>query len=124
MAVPPSRATPRDAAVSLVLDQEVQALCAKGAIEQIFAPLSPGFYGHLFCVPKATGGWRPVLDLSPLNVFLRKIRFKMETASSIREAIRPRDWATSVDLTDAYFHITIHPRDRRWLRFVWKDKVY
>jgi hypothetical protein len=48
----------------------------------------------------------------------------METASSIREAIRPRDWATSVDLTDAYFHITIHPRDRHWLRFVWKDDVF
>jgi hypothetical protein len=77
-----------------------------------------------FCIPKASGGWRPVLNLSPLNVFLRKIPFKMETASSIREAVRPRDWATSVDLTDAYFHNTIHPRDRLWLRFVWKDAIY
>jgi hypothetical protein len=64
------------------------------------------------------------LDLSSLNKFVRKIKFKMETVSSIRKAIRPGDWATSVDLTDAYFHVLIHPRCRRWLRFVWKGVVY
>jgi hypothetical protein len=29
-----------------------------------------------------------------------------------------------VDLTDAYFHLLIHRKDRRWLRFVWKGTVY
>lgn len=61
-----------------------------------------------------------MLDLSPLNRFLKKDRFKMETPASIRASIREGDWATSIDLRDAYFHVLIHQRDRKWLRFVWR----
>ena len=49
------------------LEGEVQALLDKGAIE--LAPLpSPGFYSRLFVVMKASGAWRPVIDLSLLNL--------------------------------------------------------
>ncbi|KAK7115576.1 hypothetical protein V1264_001416 [Littorina saxatilis] len=48
----------------------------------------------------------------------------METPTSVREALRPGDWATSVDLTDAYFHVLIHVTDRKWLRFPWGGKAY
>ena len=109
---------------SQALDGEVQSLVLKEAVEELRAPYGPGFYGRIFVVPKATGGWRPVLDLSPLNRFIRRIRFRMETAVSVREAIQSGDWATSLDLRDAYFHVLIHPRFRRWLRFTWKRRVY
>jgi hypothetical protein len=102
----------------------VLAFQAKGAVERVWLSSSPGFYGRLFVVPKRTGGWRPVLDLSPLNAFLRKVRFRMETPASLRLALRPGDWAASIDLRDAYFHVTIHPRDRCWLRFVWREQVF
>ncbi|KAK7088728.1 hypothetical protein V1264_022613 [Littorina saxatilis] len=36
----------------------------------------------------------------------------METPASVREALRPSDWVTSIDLTDAYFHILMHRSDR------------
>ena len=35
-----------------------------------------------------------------------------------------RRWVTSLDLRDAYFHIGIHRRSRRYLRFVFQGKVY
>ena len=104
------------------LEQEVNNLLSKGAVEAV-DPSTAGFYGRLFVVPKHTGGWRPVLDLSPLNVYLEKIPFDMETAASIRRAVRQDDWATSLDLSDAYFHILIAPRFRKFLRFCWKGKV-
>ena len=106
------------------LEGEVLSLLRKEAVEELQAPYSPGFYGRIFVVPKATGGWRPVLDLSPLNRFLRRIRFRMETAVSVREAIQSGDWAASLDLRDAYFHVLIHPRFRRWLRFTWNRRVF
>ena len=86
--------------------------------------LTPGFYGRLFVVPKSSGGWRPVLDLSPLNAFLRKIPFRMETPASVRTAVREGDWATSVDLSDAYFHVLMHPSDRKYLRFTVDGRTY
>ena len=104
------------------MDQEIQLLCAKGAVE-LTSP-SPGFYGRIFVVPKSSGGFRPVLDLSALNRFLEQKPFRMETPSSIRDSIRKGDWATTLDLRDAYFHVSIHPKDRKFLRFAWKDKVF
>ena len=44
-------------------------MVSKGAVEVVDTP-TPGFYSRLFLVPKAQGGWRPVIDLSPLNKFL------------------------------------------------------
>ena len=106
------------------LDAEVRDLLEKQAVEELHTPVSPGFYGRIFVVPKATGGWRPVLDLSPLNRFLTKVRFKMETAASVRAAIQPNDWATSLDLRDAYFQVLVHPRSRPWLRFTWDGRIF
>ena len=65
-----------------------------------------------------------MLDLSPLNAFLRNVPFRMETPASLRIAMHPGDWATSIDLRDAYFHLLINQRDEKWLRFVWRDKIF
>ena len=97
------------------LNQSVQELRNKGAIEP--APLTPGFYSRLFLVRKATGEWRPIIDLSSLNVFVHCPSFTMETPRSILRALQQGQWLTSLDLKDAYFHIGIHPADRRYLRF-------
>ena len=69
------------------LDLDVCSLIEKGAVEEVLTRGSPGFYSRLFAVPKSSGGWRPVLDLSLLSRYLRKLKFKMETLISIRGAI-------------------------------------
>ena len=114
---------PSDPEVAAVIREEVSALTAKGAVELV-RDSNPSFFGRLFCVPKSSGGWRPVLDLSPLNRFLKRIPFRMETISSIREGIQSRDWAASIDLSDAYFHLLVHPRDRKFLRFSVDGQTY
>ena len=89
----------------------------KGATEIVSDP-GPGFYSRLFLVEKATGGWRPVIDLSPLNRFIRLTPFKMETVASVLASIREDDFMASIDLRDAYFQIPIHRLSRKWLRFL------
>ena len=71
------------------LEQEVQTMLSKGAIE--VAPSDPGFYSRLFVVAKASGGWRPVIDLSPLNRSVTKTKFRMKTNRTIMSAIRKGD---------------------------------
>ena len=95
----------------------VDALLQKQAIEKVSNVNSPGFYSRLFLVPKGSGGWRPVIDLSVLNTFLDIPSFKMETPESIRNELNRGHWATSIDLSDAYFHIPVHPRYSKFLCF-------
>ena len=105
-----------DSVRGVALGREVQALIEKGAIEPV-SP-DPGFYSRLFLVPKSSGGWRPVIDLSVLNHYIVKTRFHMETNSSVLRSIRKTDWMVSIDLKDAYLQIPIHPASLKFLRFV------
>ena len=50
--------------------------------------------------------------------------FKMETQRKVKDAIQLNDWAFSLDLTDAYLHVPIHPRSRKYLRFTLRGRVY
>ena len=101
----------------LALRAEVLALVEKGAVEA--APSTPGFYSRIFLVPKASGGFRPVIDLSTLNSYITTSRFRMETPQSVLAAVRQGDWMATIDLKDAYLQVPVHPRSRRFLRFSW-----
>lgn len=108
-----------------LLTEAVQAMVAKNAIVVVDKEhLDPGFYSRLFLVPKPTGGWRPVIDLSRLNKFLVVPHFKMETTRSVTGAIQPGDWSISVDLADAYFHVPLRSSFSRFTRFYWQGSVY
>ena len=98
-------------------------MISKQAVE--LAPLpSPGFYSLMFVVPKVTGGWRPIIDLSTLNDFISKKKFRMETPATALQFLRQGDWTISLDLKDAYFQVPIHPRSRHLLRFSHLGQVW
>ena len=105
------------------LRQEVEAMLAKGALEIVRDP-GPGFYSRLFLVEKASGGWRPVIDLSHLNEFVQLTRFKMETVASVLLSVREGDFLAFLDLKDVYFQIPIHPSSRKLLRFTSEGMAY
>ena len=67
-------------------------------------------YNRLFLVPKPDNKWRPILDLSQLNRYLSTGTFKMETPETVWISLQKGEWVTSLDFSDAYFHIRIHPR--------------
>lgn len=67
-----------------ILHQEVNSLLQKGALE----PMPPQYQGNgasspYFLVPKKSNGWRLILDLCQLNVFIWKLNFLMITLASI-----------------------------------------
>ena len=98
-------------------------MLAKGALEIARDP-GPGFCSRLFLVEKASGGWRPVIDLSHPNEFVQLTRFKMETVASVLLSVREGDFLASLDLKDAYFQIPIHRSSRKLLRFTSEGMVY
>ena len=106
----------------VALTQELQNLLRKGAVEP--APQSLGFYSRLFLVQKASGLWRPIIDLSTLNEYITSSRFHMETPQSVLNSIRPGDWMISLVLQNAYLQVPVHHDSRRYLRFVVAGKPY
>ena len=48
----------------------------------------------------------------------------METAANLRLSIQKGDLVVSVDLTDAYLHVLIHPSSRKFFCFLYQDKVF
>ncbi len=108
-----------------VLRAEIAVLLAKDAIEPVPpADMRTGFYSPYFIVPKKGGGLRPILDLRVLNRALHKLPFKMLTQKRIFGCIRPQDWFEAIDLKDAYFHVSILPRHRPFLRFAFEGRAY
>lgn len=114
--------TPRDQVP--LLQSHVQELLEKQAVEQVHNLSSLGFHSLMFLVPKKNGKLRPIIDLRRLNDFLVVPSFQMETSVSVASSVQPGDWATSLDLTDAYFHVPIAPWFRKYLRIVVLGKVY
>jgi hypothetical protein len=108
------------------IDEEVEALLAKGAIEEV--PLSPpslSYISPIFLIPKKDGGMRPIFNLKKLNAaHLDTPYFRIETVEDVCHALWPGDWATSIDLRDAYFHIPLHPSTRKYMRFGWKGRLF
>jgi len=108
----------------LVLDTEVQELIKKGAIRVWSGKMEELFLANLFTVPKKGGTWRPVLNLTNLNEFVRKESFKMEGLKDVRNILKKGDWMVKLDFKDAYFHIPMAEEHRRFIAFKWKGVPY
>ncbi len=53
-----------------------------------------------------------------------QLKLKMLSLRKIVPQIRSKDWFVTIDLKDAYFHISILPCHRRFLRFAFGGKAY
>ena len=104
--------------------QALKMLLESRAIEEVSDPSSPGYYSHLFLVPKPGGSFRPIIDLKKLNLYLEVPSFKMETLFSIIAALQPLEWITKIDIKDAYHHILVHQNNRKYFCFVIAGKTY
>ncbi len=71
-------------------------------------------------------GWglRSILDLRLLNHSVMSLKFKMLTVKQVVFQIRFEDWFVTIDLKDAYFHVSILSSHRKFLRFAFRGKAY
>ncbi len=70
------------------------------------------------------GGLRLIIDLRLLNRAIKRFWFKMLTIKQIMSQITSEDWFVTIDLKDAYFHVSILPQHRKFLRFTFGGKAY
>ena len=106
-----------------VLEEAVQLLLDKGAVERI-TPEVPVFFSRICLVTKKNREIETQIDLSRLNTIVDVQGFKMETQVKVRQAIQTNDWSFSLDLTDAYLHVPMHRASWKYLRFCIRDQVF
>ena len=98
-----------------ICDKEVQTLLQKKAIE--FVPYSDlCFVSGLFVIPKRSGGYRPIVNMKSLNKFIEYQHFKMEGIHVLKDIIRPLDFFTKIDLTDAYLTVPNFTEHKKFLQ--------
>ena len=108
-----------------ILNLEIESLLQKAVIEPVpFAQRLQGFYSTFFLVPKKSGDLRAVINLRPLNQYLKTQHFKMDTLKTVLNLVKKDDWAISIDLKGAYFHVLIHPKHRKYLRFCIQGRAF
>ena len=107
---------------SQILDQEIQNLLQKNAIESTVS--TKGFFSSMFTVPKKDGGWRPIINLRSLNSYLVVSHFKMEGIGSLKGVLQEGDFMGKIDLEDAYLSVPVHQEHRDFLKFCWRQKIY
>ena len=115
--------SPQDPKEVLGMREQITIMLQKNAITEV-PPDSPGFYSNVFLVRKASGGWRPVIDLKNLNAHIHAPHFRMFTTSSVLSSVEKGDYPFKIDMQDAYFHVPIHPSSRKYLRFAFENNVY
>jgi len=83
--IPSVISLPKDTVKREAMMELIQGLLTKRVVERVIKDDSPGFYSRFFVVPKPEKGkWRPILDLSTLNSFILKEKFKMDVAQWAR----------------------------------------
>ena len=97
--------------------EQISLMLQRNAISEI-SPDTPGFYSNAFMVRKASGGWRPIIDLKQLNRHIDASHFCMHTISSVLSTVEKRR------LRVQNRSVLIHPHSRKYLRFAFENKVY
>jgi len=98
---------------------EYLLLASVGKVTEVPWVVSP-----LFTVPKASGGFRVVIDLRRLNEFLSTPKFRNESVAGIARVAARFTHATTVDIHAAFHHVPVYPGHRKFLGFQLDGEFY
>ena len=109
--------------VSADMDKYIRELLTLGAVMVVKDDI-PSFISPMFLVPKPGQEKRQIFNLKALNCFLTPPKFSLYNCHKLQRVFRRDDFLSSVDLTKAYFHVSIAQNCRRFLRFMYKGQVF
>ncbi len=113
------------AADAPILRAEIAVLLAKDAIEPVPpADMRSGFYSPYFIVTQERRWIKTNLGSARLEPGSSQAPVQ-NAHTEMHLWVRPsQDWFAAIDLKDAYFHVSILPCHRPFLRFAFKGRAY
>jgi len=100
----------------LALIEVVNEFKSKGYIRECEC-IPDEYMNRLFLRPKPNGKFRPILNITKLNNFIRKEKFKMESLSQVLKMVEPNEFMCTIDLEDAFPSIPINNNYWNLFRF-------
>ena len=82
------------------------------------------FVSSIFSRPKPDGSIRVIINLKPLNQYIRKLHFKMDTIKTVLRQVTPGCYMATLDLKHAYHSVKIDDRYQRYLKFEHGQKLF
>lgn len=104
------------------VDEAVAELVESGAVKEV--PFIPFVTNPLSVASNKSGKLRLILDLSVLNKYVRKDRFKFEDWKVAIQYFTKNCSVFKFDLKSGYHHIDICPQQHTFLGFSWKGKYF
>jgi len=82
------------------------------------------FVTKVFCIRQTAKKYRLICDYRPVNHWIKKEKFKLQTLERVLPLLPTGGYLTKVDIKDAYPHIEIRRDVRSHLRFVENGVLY
>ncbi|CAG9123908.1 unnamed protein product [Plutella xylostella] len=92
-----------------------------GVLEPV--QVSPSFVSKMFLIPKDDGSSRPIFNLQNLNNFVHQSKFRLINLQKVPSFLQANDWLAKIDILNAYFHLSVSPRHRRFLRLIFNKEL-
>ncbi|VDI14798.1 MFS transporter, SP family, solute carrier family 2 (myo-inositol transporter), member 13 [Mytilus galloprovincialis] len=100
----------------------VNELVLSGCVIEV--PFQPYIVNPLSVATQKSGKRRLILDLSTLNLSVKKEKIKFEDWKIAVQYFQKNDYLYKFDLKSGYFHLDICPQQHTYLGFSWEDKFY
>lgn len=122
--------TPRDNLVKMALDKKISKEIKSGQIKIV--ENKPKCVHGIFAIPKPDGGVRAIVDCSkPENCSVNNYvsttcsTFSYNSVDTVTELLIVNDYMSTLDISNAYRAVQIHPRDslRQGLKWKLNDKI-
>ena len=102
---------------------ELKNLLDKGIIKRTHHEKEE-FVSSIFSRPKPDGSIRVIINLKPLNQYIRKLHFKMDTLKTVLRQVTPGCYMATLDLKHAYHSVKIDEYYQRYLKFQHEQELY
>ncbi|KAA6383816.1 MAG: putative reverse transcriptase [Streblomastix strix] len=82
------------------------------------------FYNKIFVIPRKDGRLRKIIDCHPINKYLKDDPFQNENFQNVCKLSIKGDWATIIDIHNAYNHVLVSDELQKFLAFGFQGHTY
>lgn len=104
-------------AVKPMVEKRLQHLLSANIIERVTEDMDMSFCSSMLVVPKGRDDIRLVIDLRGPNRFINRTPFSMPTLEKILVDVNGSNWFSTIDLSNAFFHVELHENSRHLTNF-------